>query len=1747
MKVSTLLKTVFTLVVGSLVSLSHAQVPVVTTQPVSVSVVLNSPATFSVSATGAALRYQWYFGSPPSGVPVSWGSGATTAVLTTLPAISGIAGNYYAEVSNASGSVFSNVAQLTVTAPAGAPTITTQPYGSTVATTDPAYFSVEAISNSAMTFQWRKDGVAISGATSAQYTIASTIPTDAGTYTVVITNSSGSTTSAPRTLTLLPGTAPSFIIPIQAMMTGSGRVGDSVTLSIITSGRGLFFQWFKDGVSIPGANAESFTLSRAQIADTGAYSIKATNANGTATSSSFQLTILPQLVAPIITAQTSSRSVDIGSDVTLTVTAGGTGPLTYQWNKNFVPISGATAATYSILSMQFSDGGTYTVTVTNSVGSVTSAEISLSPIAVVVAPFIQVPPQSVSGVVGQSISFSVTAIGTAPLTYRWSKDGNAISGAAAASFSIPSLQMTDAGSYSVLVTNSAGSVTSFAATLTVNAALAGPTIVTQPAAQVVAGGGSAMFSVAATGTAPITYQWRLDGTPIPGANSSSYTLPAVQAGQTGTYTVVVTNTAGSVTSNPVTLSINTAAGTAPTITTQSTNQTVNAGSAVTFSVAATGTAPLAYQWRLDGIPIPGGTSSTYTLAAAQTGHSGAYSVVVSNAAGSVTSNTATLTVNAAIAPAITTQPAAQTVTAGSAAAFSGTATGTAPLAYQWLKNGVPISGATAATYTLVAAQLTDAGTYQLVVTNGVGSISSNGVSLTVNSAPVAPVITTQPAAQSVLAGASATFSVVATGTAPLVYQWRKNGVVIPSATSSTLVLASITSADAAEYTVIVSNAAGIVTSSGAVLSLATSSFGTPSITAQPAGVTASAGATATFTSTVNLNGAPEMLYYWVKDGRPLSARISSTNGTVTLNLSNVQSSDQGEYVLDVTTAGGAVRSAVARFTLVRAPVFTSQPQTTTVVQNSPASLSVSVAGEPTPTLQWFQNNVAVPGATSGVLSIASTQVANAGAYTVVATSSAGTATSSPGTLSVLAITGSSQTGSSLVGGEVALSVSAVGPSLAYQWLKNGVNIPGATGATLTLRSLTSADAGGYQVFVTSGSVQTGASFVVSVSAVPVAPAVVTQPASQTVSAGSSVVFSAAASGTAPFSYQWLKDGTPISGATGSSLTLSNVQTGDAGGYRIVFSNSVGTVTSAVATLSITSVAAPPVITAQPLPQSVAISSPVTFSVSATGTAPLAYQWLRNGAAITGANSAAYTIASAQLTDAANYSVSVTNSAGSVTSSVVALTVTALNYSGTYFGQFSGNPADRFALVIRPDGTALFLGYASSQTTGYTATNVRINPDGTFTADLTVIAANAPAGDARPGADNPPGTAATTRSLNGSVATGALIGSIAGTSLTVAASKSPATGSAQTAAGVYQANAINRSNGGITTVVDATGQAFVFSQTATGVTAGTGTFNPATGQVATTLADNSLVTATLNPAAGSATATVTTAAKETITFAGLAEGVARSDRLANIASRGPVTSSELMIAGFVIVGSAPKTVLIRATGPALTAFGLGGVLPNPKLELFRDRDKFLENDDWSLAANAPAISAAAARTGAFALSAGSRDAAILTTLPPGGYTAQVSSVTGQTGVGLVEVYDADETAVTSATPRLVGISIRAGVAGGESLLIAGIVITGNAPKRILIRATGPALTAFGVPNALSDPLLRLYQGTTVLQENDNWSASATEAALISAAGNNAGAFPLVSGTKDAALLVTLMPGNYTAQVSGVGNAVGAALVEVYEAP
>jgi hypothetical protein len=270
-------------------------------------------------------------------------------------------------------------------------------------------------------------------------------------------------------------------------------------------------------------------------------------------------------------------------------------------------------------------------------------------------------------------------------------------------------------------------------------------------------------------------------------------------------------------------------------------------------------------------------------------------------------------------------------------------------------------------------------------------------------------------------------------------------------------------------------------------------------------------------------------------------------------------------------------------------------------------------------------------------------------------------------------------------------------------------------------------------------------------------------------------------------------------------------------------------------------------------------------------------------------------------------------------------------------------------------------------------------------------------------------------------------------------------------------------------------------------------------------------------------------------------------LANISSRAFVqTGNNVMIGGFIVQGSQPKRVIIRAIGPELTQYGVPNALANPTLELHDGTGALIAcNNNWRTTIIGGIITTNQVRdiiNSGYAPSDG-RESAIIADLPAGDYTAIVSGVNNMTGVALVEVYD-----LSPGTGSILSnISSRSFVQTGDSVMIGGFVVQGNQPKRVIVRAIGPELTPFGVPNALADPTLELHDGTgALIASNDNWQQTIIGGIITTnqvSAIQNSGHAP--TQPRESAIIAELPAGNYTAIVRGVNSTTGVALVEVYD--
>jgi hypothetical protein len=508
-----------------------------------------------------------------------------------------------------------------------------------------------------------------------------------------------------------------------------------------------------------------------------------------------------------------------------------------------------------------------------------------------------------------------------------------------------------------------------------------------------------------------------------------------------------------------------------------------------------------------------------------------------------------------------------------------------------------------------------------------------------------------------------------------------------------------------------------------------------------------------------------------------------------------------------------------------------------------------------------------------------------------------------------------------VGQAVSFRVVASGSNLTYQWFKSGTPIVGATAATYTIASAQSDDIAVYTARVSGagGGIDSNPG---TLSVNPVgtgAIAITARPLSQAVDVGQNATFTVTATGNA-LTYQWLKNGATITGANGSTYTITSAQTADAGLYavRISSGNTVETASAKLIVGGSTGSGATVTITAEPLPQAVETGQSATFSVTASGTA-LTYQWFKDGVAIAGATNSTLNITNAQSSQAGSYFVRVSSGVVSADSRSVVLTV-------------SGGP-------VIPVGPTARLSNLSVRTA--------------MAAGQTLIVGVFVEGGPRNILVRAAGPALAAFGLSTAMVDPRLE-LYNGTQLVFENNDWPAN-LAETFANVG---------------------AFVFPP-------------------------NSRDAAFVQSIEGGRSIQVRGTAAGVVLVEAYDIGTGNTPRLLNVSARNRVgTGDDILIAGFNVAGTGTKQLLIRAVGPKLGAFGVTSVLNDPKLELYAANGaKLNENDNWS-ASLAPTFTS----VGAFQLDTGSKDAALLTTLEPGTYTVQVRGADGGTGEGLIEIYE-----------------------------------------------------------------------------------------------------------------------------------------------
>ncbi|MFC1476814.1 immunoglobulin domain-containing protein, partial [Fibrobacterota bacterium] len=506
-------------------------------------------------------------------------------------------------------------------------------------------------------------------------------------------------------------------------------------------------------------------------------------------------------------------------------------------------------------------------------------------------------------------------------------------------------------------------------------------VTTQPVSQTKWSGDSVVFSIVAEGgSGEYLYRWQKDGTNITNATSPTLTLRNLITGNAGDYRCRVRSVAYTAFSDEAALTVYQTA----LITEQPTDVTVNQGQNASFTVEAIGRAPMTFKWQKDGTDITGQTTTTLALSSVTPSDEADYRCIASNDGGNDTSETAHLSVKG---PAtVTTDPENDTAYTGGSASFSITASGTQPLSYRWQRNGVNISGATSRIYTDNSVAMSDAGMYRCIAANADGRDTSSEAELTVYQTVY---IVEQPEPLSVDPGANASFTVTASGKSPIYYLWQKNGVDIPTATSPTYTINSVSASDVAMYRCKVSNGGGERISNEVLLSL----NGPAVIVVNPEDTTQWTGRSISFQ--VTASGSTPIIYQWQKDG------INVMGGTQrVLNVDNLTISDAGNYRCIAENQQGADTSDAAKLTVKESAKIITHPDSLDAFEGDTVSFSVVAAGEAPITYQWLKNGFEISNETLPALTLNRITSADVGKYQCIAVNDGGSDTSNIATLTV---------------------------------------------------------------------------------------------------------------------------------------------------------------------------------------------------------------------------------------------------------------------------------------------------------------------------------------------------------------------------------------------------------------------------------------------------------------------------------------------------------------------------------------------------------------------------------------------------------------------------------------------------------------------------------------------------------------------------------------------------------------------------
>jgi alpha-tubulin suppressor-like RCC1 family protein len=1025
--------------------------PVITVQPTNQTVTVGGTATFAGLAQGAApLTYQWAF----NGTNIS---GATNSSLTLLNVQLDQAGNYALLATNSYGSAVSSNVLLSVFVPAMPPIILSQTPSQLVLRGSSATFSVTVSGSDPLNYFWSRNGALIPNATNASYTLFNAQLADPGSkFSCLVTNAYGSAASSNMTLKVIDSTVANDLCSGAILITnasstnvqstlGATAFGDPVPDCVDGFGHGVWYQFtapvagilevdtfgsdFDTGLAVYTGTCGALTEAACDddtvgVGATSQVSLPTTPgmtyfilAGGYGSDAGNLVLHLHYFTPPAFDVQPTNTSVVVSSNAIFNPTLSGTLPMSFQWFFNNSPlmdggrISGSTNSVLNIASVQTNDGGNYFLVASNFVGVTTSSVAVLTP--VILPPVLTLQPTGQSVLTGSNVTFTAAVDGTPPYSFQWSLNGSPLTddgvhivGSATTSLSISNLTTSDAGSYTLTVTNLSGATNSAAAVLTV---LVPPVVTLNPVGRSVPPGLPTTFNAVATGIPAPSYQWQFNGTNISDANSASYLISSVGTNNLGFYQVVANNSVGSVTSVVAQLTFGPVAAWGRNLNNESLPPP-NLSNVV--AIAATSGAGFAV--RTDGSIVPWGATGmgNVTNFPASATNVVAISTAATGASAVLRADGVAIGWNGPTLPNLTNivSVAMGGSLFGLALHADGTVTGWGITPYSLVPTSLNSVTAIACGFTHSLALRNDgtvvawgagAGTNVPTGLAGVAGIAaglSHSLALKTNGTVVAwgsgtgtnvpagltNVVAVYASAQSVTSGYSYNFSLAirANGT---VVAWgdSPNGETNPPAALNSLFTVAACAAP--------------------LHGLALVNDGRPQILQPPVGLTAYTGRNVTLQASAV--GAAPLSYQWLLNGTNI---LGATNAS--LALPNIQLANAGNYQLLVSNAVNTAISLPAPVNVIVGPLtiltqISASP--TLLYQGGKFSVGgLNVQGSGPVNYQWFfaptnKNYAVIPGATNTTLTMDPALAVSSGNYYLAASNLVGGVTSAPVNVRVL--------------------------------------------------------------------------------------------------------------------------------------------------------------------------------------------------------------------------------------------------------------------------------------------------------------------------------------------------------------------------------------------------------------------------------------------------------------------------------------------------------------------------------------------------------------------------------------------------------------------------------------------------------------------------------------------------------------------------------------------------------------------------